>query len=251
MIAIILAAGYGTRILPLIGTFPKALIEVRGETLLDRLCDELETLPSVREIKIVSNDLFFSKFALWAEQRNTNGRKIEIINNGTRSVEKRLGAIGDLAFAVRECGISSAIFVAASDCYFTFPLKDMYERFLKKGGNWIAAARESDPSVLVDAAVIEIDTDERITYMEEKPAKPSSDLGALPFYIYEAATLKLVYDYLSEGGNPDSPGRFPEWLYKRRKVAAFVINKAYECEDLGMPESYIQIQGSVPVSTNK
>ena len=73
----------------------------------------------------------------------------------------------------------------------------------------------------------------------EKPENPTTDMGIFALYLYRSDTLPLFEKYLAEGNNPDSPGRFPEWLYKRRETRAYIFEG--ECVDIGTHESYREI----------
>lgn len=60
MIALILAAGYATRLYPLTIDTPKPLLPVQGSrTILDLLAARLEVLEEISEILIVTNERFF------------------------------------------------------------------------------------------------------------------------------------------------------------------------------------------------
>ena len=46
----------------------------------------------------------------------------------------------------------------------------------------------------------------------------------------------MILEYLQAGNNPDAPGNFPAWLYRRKPVYAYVFSG--ECYDIGTPDSY-------------
>ena len=73
----------------------------------------------------------------------------------------------------------------------------------------------------------------------EKPEHPPTNIAIYALYLYRRDTLPLVRQYLYEGNNPDAPGHFPEWLYKRREVRAYLFHG--ECVDIGTPEAYYKV----------
>ena len=60
---------------------------------------------------------------------------------------------------------------------------------------------------------------------------------------FKLQDLKILYrgfrEYLESGNNPDAPGNFPAWLYKRKDVYAYTFSG--ECYDIGTPESYREV----------
>ena len=72
MTAIILAAGYGTRLYPLTLDKPKALLEVGGKTILDRLVEKIELVKECKRIIIVTNEKFFRNFEDWKKTFKTS-----------------------------------------------------------------------------------------------------------------------------------------------------------------------------------
>lgn len=241
MICVVLAGGFGTRIRSVIGESPKGLIEVGGISLISRLSHDVDQIPSIDSLLVVSNSLHFEPYLAWCRRVAHECRlEISVLNNGVTTAEQRLGAIGDLEFAVNSVDISSPILVAAADCYYDFSLEGMCRCFQVHGGSWVATMREDNLAALVEGAEVETDSAGVVVYMAEKPAKPRSNLGALPFYIFERTALKLLPEFMKSGGNPDSPGRFAEWLFDKQKLSAFEIDSSFTCEDLGTPESYFR-----------
>ena len=68
MTAIILAAGYATRMYPLTLNFPKPLLEVGGKRIIDWLLDDLES-SGVERTVVVSNHKFIDQFEAWGKER--------------------------------------------------------------------------------------------------------------------------------------------------------------------------------------
>ena len=62
MKAIILAAGYATRLYPLTQNQPKALLPIAGKAILDYIVDEIEKISEIEKLIIVSNTKFFQNF---------------------------------------------------------------------------------------------------------------------------------------------------------------------------------------------
>ena len=70
---------------------------------------------------------------------------------------------------------------------------------------------------------IELDEENRVVFFEEKPERPASTLTGIALYFYPRSSLRLVGEYLTEGNNPDQPGRLVEWLYPRTPVYAWRV----------------------------
>ena len=102
MDALLLAAGYATRLYPITERFPKPLLKVGQETVLDRLVRRIEQSGVCRSITIVTNDRFFPHFRTWADERPRGSSKCEVflVNDGTENNDKRLGAVRDLHLAL-------------------------------------------------------------------------------------------------------------------------------------------------------
>ena len=67
MIAIVLAAGYATRLYPLTENFPKPLLPVNEKPILNWLLDDLEEQEEITGYVIVSNHKFIGYFEGWKE----------------------------------------------------------------------------------------------------------------------------------------------------------------------------------------
>ncbi|PYJ21188.1 MAG: nucleoside-diphosphate-sugar pyrophosphorylase [Verrucomicrobia bacterium] len=225
MNALILAAGYATRLYPLTLNKAKPLLVVGGRPIIEWVVNNLADVPDLETIYVVTNDKFAADFQAWSERYQDQHPefKFKIINDGSKSDEDKLGAIGDINFVITGENLTqSSLLIVAGDNLFTESLTD-----------FVVCARETEATVAVydvgDAEAIKkygniaVDADGIITRFEEKPEKPQGTLAAIALYYYSPAVLSLLTTYLAAGNNPDQPGRFVQWLYTRKPVETFQI----------------------------
>ena len=62
MKAIILAAGYATRLYPLTKNWPKARLNVGKKTIMDRLTEQILAIDAIDEVHVVTNHKFGEVF---------------------------------------------------------------------------------------------------------------------------------------------------------------------------------------------
>src|SRR3954451_22547810 len=99
MKALLLAAGYATRLYPLTEDRPKPLLPVGGRPILDWIADKVDEVAAVDELHVVTNARFAAVLEEWA--RNRDGRLAPVVHDDrTTTNENRLGAIGDIAFVI-------------------------------------------------------------------------------------------------------------------------------------------------------
>jgi glucose-1-phosphate thymidylyltransferase len=237
MNALILAAGYATRLYPLTLNKAKPLFMVGGKPIIEWVTDNLADVPNLETIYVVTNDKFASDFQDWSERYQIRQRKFKfkIVNDGSTSDVDKLGAIGDINFVVtRENLARDSLLIIAGDNLFTESLT-----------GFVACAKETEATVGVyDVGDIEaikkygnitVGADGIITHFEEKPQKPRGTLAAIAIYYYSPEVLSLLTTYLAAGNNPDQPGRFVQWLYTRKPVKTFQIKAKWL--DIGSKET--------------
>ena len=237
MNALILAAGYATRLYPLTLNKAKPLLAVGGKPIVEWVVDNLTTIPDLETVYIVTNNKFAADFQAWSEEyeRKHPGFRFKVLNDGSTSDKDKLGAIGDINFVVTGENLAqSSLLVVAGDNLFTQSL-----------ANFAACAKGTDATVAVyDVGDVEaikkygnitVDADGIITRFEEKPQKPQGTLAAIAIYYYSPAILSLLTTYLAAGNNPDQPGRFVQWLYTRKPVKTCQITGQWL--DIGSKET--------------
>lgn len=239
MKAIILAAGYATRLYPLTKNQPKPLLKVGNQTILDSIVGKMVAIDELDEIFIVTNDKFHTHFEEWAKEA-TYGIKLTVINDGTLSNEDRLGALGDIHFVIEQTKVEDDLMIAAGDNLFGFSLVDLVIFFKAHQGNAISIYKENDFKQLVRGGTADIDEDGKIIGFEEKPAQVNYPYAVPTFYIIQKEDLPLFDAYQKEGHNMDANGNFIPYLLEHSSVFGFVFGE-YRY-DIGTLESYEQVQ---------
>jgi glucose-1-phosphate thymidylyltransferase len=242
--ALIIAAGYATRLYPLTKNFPKPLLEVGGKTILDHLVDQIKTIEEIDEVFLITNHKFYGQFQDWARDRMCEskeavqaqtGVRLEVIDDGTTSNEDRLGAVGDVQFSIEERGIADDLLVCAADNILQFPLASLASRFRTNPAAHICVRVIEDPEDRKRRGIAVLGEDDRVMDFKEKPVEPASHWGAPPLYLYPRDSLGRVAEYLNGGGTADAPGHLVEWLCRVEPVFAYRIEGSVL--DIGNPES--------------
>ena len=241
MIALILAAGYATRLYPLTKDIPKPLLPVNGKPMLDYIVDEIDTLSDITRICLVSNHRFAAHFEEWAKshREKTPGLPIQVLDDGTETEDDRKGAIGDIQFVIEQIDAQEDMVILAGDNLFTYRLADVHKHFTKIQKDLLIAISIPQRERLQQFAVAELDGNGKVLHLEEKPENPRSDTAIFAVYLYKKETLPLFAEYLKEGNSPDAPGNFPAWLYKKKDVYAFKADGI--SIDIGTPETYQEV----------
>ena len=209
---LLLAAGYATRLYPLTLDRPKPLLPVGGRPMVDRLLDCLGPI-GFDGIYLVTNAKFAPHFREWASSND-----VTVVDDGTRSDNDRLGAIGDIGFVLDRETVDDDLVVVAGDNLFSETLEG-FGAEARRGSPLLAVYDVGDLELIRGSYnTIEVDEEGRLTYFEEKPDAPRSTLTGIALYFYPRTTLPLVREYLEDGNNPDQPGRLVQWLYPRVDV---------------------------------
>jgi glucose-1-phosphate thymidylyltransferase len=225
MDAIILAAGYATRLYPLTENTPKPLLKAAGKPIIEHIMGKLEELDTVDKIYIVTNDKFEKHFLEWIH--NFDAKKpVEIINDRTKSNEDRLGALGDVHYVINTKKIDDDIITIAGDNLFELSLHEVVAIFDKRRHNVIVLYDVKDIELAKHYGVVDV-KDNIVMDFEEKPNNPKSTLISTGIYLFPKKTIDLIEKYISQGNNADKTGDFIEWLHKRDKVYAYVTEKTW------------------------
>ena len=235
MKAVILAAGYATRLYPLTKNKPKCLLPVAGRTILDSLCSKLAKIKALEEIILVTNAKFFNQLSEWQKKADF-GVPVRTLNDGTTSNETRLGAIGDLDFSIKQGKVDTDIVMLASDNLFDAGL-DSFVEFAQKKKDKICIALYDikEPKLAAKRyGVLDMDATGLIQSIEEKPEFPKSSYIGMGLYYFPKSSLNLIQKYLGGSKANDAPGFYIRWLVDNKVgIYGFLFNGIwYDIGDL-------------------
>ena len=240
MNAVLLAAGYGTRLRALFPDTPKALIEIAGRPVLAHLLDNVARSGIVEAVTIVTNDRYHACLQSYLDSHPPRLSTC-LLTDGTGTEEDRLGALGDLQLALDHLGRNEDLLVTATDKLLAFELAAPLQWARQRAAPVNVCVRLPSRAHLAGRhGCVLLDSDARIVDFEEKPRNPKSRLASLAIYVLPAAVQPLVGDYLQQGGDADAPGYFLEWLAQRVAVYGYVA--AGPGFDVGTPATYAAAQ---------
>ena len=221
MKALILAAGYATRLYPLTQNTPKPLLKLRNRPIIDYILEKIEQIGDVDRISVVSNNKFYAQFDEWLTPKLAySPQRYTLINDGSNTVQDRLGGIGDICLAIEKGKIEDDLLVVAGDNLFDFNLND-FTRFSldKKPMHSICLYLPSSNNVDFSRfGIAQINESSQVVDFEEKPQIPKSNLVATCIYFIPKEKLYLIPKYLAEGNHNDAPGSYMRWLVKNDQV---------------------------------
>lgn len=235
MKVLLLAAGYATRLRPLTEQVAKPLLPIAGRPMAEWILDRVAAVPEIDGVHVVTNSVYAQAFEEWARNKG-----VVVHDDGTSSNEDRLGALGDIRFSLQDGRLAGDdLLVIAADNLFEFPLQHYIDFWRSKGdGSALAVHRLADPSLAPLYGVVELDENDRIVGMEEKPEHPKSDVVATAMYLFWQPHVELLQRYLDEGNAPDPPGRYISWLCEREPVYGYRFGEQWL--DIGDPQQLLE-----------
>ena len=242
MKAIILAAGYATRLRPLTDTWAKELLPVGGRPIIDRIIDSITEVALVDEIHVVTNSHKAEAFARWAHARD-----VIVHDDGTTSNDDRLGAIGDMLFVIDHAHLDDDLLVIAGDNLFEFSLAEFAAFWRSRGLASAVAVRDvGSLELAAQYGIVDLAEDGRVLDFEEKPADPPSTLAATATYLFHREHARLIRTYLEGEHGADQPGRFVGWLQRHEPVYGWVFDSTWY--DIGNHEQLLEADNELRVA---
>lgn len=173
--ALILAAGEGTRMMPLTATTPKPLLPVAGKPMIAWTIEALKN-SGISDIYVLvgSNE---------KRVREALGDEVKYIKQDTR--EGTAHAVGCADGHIDEAFICINGDVVVEESLF----KDLRSFYKKKGGNIITVTQASEPEHF---GVIELGGGGEVRSIEEKPKNPKSNLINAGVYVFEPDIFEAI-----------------------------------------------------------
>jgi len=228
MKALILAAGYATRLYPLTRDYPKPLLKVKGRPIIDYIVDKLKAAPPIDEIYVVTNSKFIRLFRSWAKALGSP-KKVILIDDLTKNNRDRLGSIGDMDFFIKKQGIKDDLLVVGGDNLFSGPLKGFLSFSRRhQAAPCIGLYRLRNRKDASRYGVVKLDKRKEVLSFIEKPRKPQSDLVAMCLYYIPKHLLGSVSAYMKEQKKEaDTTGGYIAWLKSRAEIYGYVFKGSW------------------------
>ncbi len=240
--AIILAAGYGTRLKEVGEKTAKGLFKNRDNfSILDLVLLKLIKNQAINQVALVTNNRFHSQYKNHLSSKYPN-TKINIINDGSTKPENRLGSLGDLHFAVDQLNWwDKDLLVLPSDRTPENIISALVSDFKNNSNSFVVGVvKESKEKIKNKSGCVVLNKHNNVVDFEEKPANPKSNYLALPFYIFPRQTLSLLKKYKTQKNNMDSPGNIVPWLITQNfpVKACLTAKKSFDIGNLEELESF-------------
>ncbi|MDX1646845.1 MAG: nucleotidyltransferase family protein [Longimicrobiales bacterium] len=235
MKAYVLAAGYATRLGPLARHRAKPLLQVGGEPVLSHTVRRLQELDGLSELVVITNARFHHQFLGWAADLSAKV-PVRVLDDGSTRVEERLGALGDLAFAVsRVPPGDEGWVVVAGDNLVGFDLRPAARAFTAGGRPLLLLRSVQRPDSARRYNEVSVDPRGRVVRVREKPSDPRTGVTAIAVYFFTPAVTAMLEQYLASSTEHDAPGHFISWLVERTPVDGYVFDGPWF--DTGSPEA--------------
>ena len=241
MKALILAAGYATRLYPLTKEYPKPLLTIEDRPIIDYIIDKLKIVKAIDEIIVVTNGKFISLFKDWAESIEIKV-PLTLVDDLTKDLNDRRGAIGDMYFVIEKKRLKDDLLVIGGDNLFDSALNDFLAFTKAHATNAVIGAYDiKDKGEAKKYGVLKLDAKNKVVDFREKPNQPQSTLIAMCLYYFPKEKLGRVKEYLDSCTEKrDATGFYIDWLRKKESVYGFVFRKKWY--DIGDYEFYHEAQ---------
>ena len=235
---IVLAAGYATRLGELTKNFPKPLLKIGNNTILGRILDDIDAIDDITEHIIVTNHKFAPIFEQWATEQHYS-KPITIIDDGTETNDTRLGAVNDLLLVLNTPSMREnpeGILVVAADNLLFFSFREFIDFAKQKDTSCIMCHEQPSLEKLQRTGVVELDSNNKVLGIEEKPKIPKSHWAVPPFYIYLKNDLELVRHSVENGCGKDAPGNLAHYMVEHTTMHAWQMTAGRF--DIGSLDTY-------------
>lgn len=232
MKAMVLAAGKGTRLLPLTGEVPKPMAPVAGKLIIGHIFDLLAG-SGVEEVHVNVHHLAHAILGFYGEEARVNGTRIHFSRE-----EELMGTAGGVK-RISDC-FDETFVVVMGDALTDADLREVVAFHKERGAlATLALMRVEDTSRY---GVVELDSEKNIIGFQEKPNpyEAVSNLANTGIYVLEPEVL----EYVPEGTFFDfAEDVFPRLLAAGEKFVGYEGD--FYWSDVGTLEAYREAQRDI------
>ena len=128
--------------------------------------------------------------------------------------------------------------VVAADNLLFFSFQEFVDFAKKKGTSCIMCHEQPSIEKLQRTGVVELDNNNKVLGMEEKPQVPKSHWAVPPFYIYLKKDLNLVRHSVKNGCGKDAPGNLAHYMVEHTTMHAWPMSAGRF--DIGSLDTYYE-----------
>ena len=197
-------------------------------------------------------------------------KPITIIDDGSTANDNRLGAVCDLLLVMEKTPSSSPclggekksslrredlggseksslnrediggsdLLVVAADNLLFFSFQEFVDFAKEKQTSCIMCHEQPSIEKLQRTGVVELDDNNKVLGMEEKPQVPKSHWAVPPFYIYLKKDLDLVRHSVENGCGKDAPGNLAHYMVEHTTMHAWPMSAGRF--DIGSLDTYYE-----------
>lgn len=268
MNAILLAAGFGTRLGDLGKKTSKAFLPVGKQPAIDRVLGSLAG-STIKNVHVVHNARWAFAFHRWKKSlvyQPSPGEPIvgcmpyvKLHSNEIFSEDEKLGAVGDLDAVLTELGEPRDFLLLLIDNVFTFSVVDFLKAIesmrmeVKPGTIWLTLRRVSADKA-EDLGTVEFFNPEegrpqlgQVLSFNEKKTSGDGVLAWLGPAFFPASAIPLIHEYCAERRREkkdvDRLGDLMAWLIEKETPVGGWVSTKGEAFEIGTAKGYEQALG--------
>ena len=228
MLNLILAGGYGRRLVPLTDYYAKPLLPLGDKRILDWILEKLPSQPTY----ISTNQRFYEDFLSWKGRRD-----LEIVVEKTLREEEKPGAVGGILYFLKETGVREGILVINGDNVFDFDLKRMEDT--EEPVNLVY--RVEDLERIRGRLGNVVMEGKWIKKLVEKPPEPLTPYVSTGIYYFPPSLFPRIEEFLKgRRKDRDNLGSFLCWLMEDKGIRLRGEVREGKWVDIGSRKTYLE-----------
>lgn len=232
--AMIMAAGMGSRLMPITKDLPKPLVEINGVPVMDTIMKLLEKY-SIKEV-IANTHYLGEKIANKYTKNNPTSISFQSIHE--EELSGTAGGVKKCEFFLKD---QDNFLVISGDCLTNINLAKMHQKHIASNALITMAVFEVPMEKVEHFGVVVLNDDETIQYFQEKPpvAEAKSNLINTGIYMFK----KEIFNYIPADTFYDfARDVFPQIMNENIPIHTYKMEGYWH--DIGTLEEYYKVNES-------